>query len=741
VDSSADPPLAPARPLLAALGAVVLGIVCSRPQLAGVLPFAVGVWALVAAGRLDRRATAALVLLALGACASAHRTPATGAPAAWRGTGGGTEWIGRIAGDLHRLPAHSVVEGEAVRVIGTGRTRRPATGTVQAASNGAALRVLQSDELARLAPPSRGLLRALEDPLRDWRRNGLDRLARWRDRDARAAAAALCFGDKSRLESTTTDLFARTGTRHLLAVSGLHVVLLAGALVLPFAMVCAALGRRLPPRIARWTGQPAAWRVVGLIALVPLAGSGAPVMRAALVLALAQLAPLLPGSRRPDGLSLWAGAALFELAADPFAFSGLGHQLSYCAALGLILGHRGASNLLARLFERRAVPRGPRAERRRAFVNPFLRALRATLAAALAAGIATLPLIWWSIGEVCPWDPLTTAAALPPLTVFLCSAWAWICLPLPIFEWSAELAYAALTGVLLWADRLPLTPLPLPQRPLWLLALGSGCTVLALRRRGTGRGLVPARVAAGVWACALMPWAVAPEGWRFDALDVGHGTSVLVRGPDGAVLVFDAGSRDRSRVARGALSPSLRAFEVRRPTIVLSHDDQDHSGALDWILERHPPRAWWGALPARFAERLPEDCAHADVGTGRMQTTWSRGVRVTLARGSNVTGNEGSRVLALETDAWRVLLCGDAESDGLAELLSTGVLDGPWDLMLFPHHGSETPLLGPLLDTAQPREVWISASALTGVVHELDRREIPWRATCLEGPLHRICLE
>jgi competence protein ComEC len=735
VERISEPQLAPARPLLAALGAVILGIACSRMQAAGVLPFAIGAWAIHAAGRIDRRTGIVLFLLAVGGFASARGAP--DASATWRGTGGGAEWIGRIGDALHRLPAGSVVEAESVRVIGTGRDRIPARGLIETDAGGVPLRVLQTDELTRIAPPRHGLLRALEDPLRDWRRIGLDRLARWDDPGARAAAAALCFGDKSELDPQATDLFARTGTRHLLAVSGLHVVLLAGALVLPFALICAALGRRLPARFAKWTGRPELWRVAGLIALVPLAGSGAPVMRAALVLALAQLATLLPGRRRADGLSLWACAALFELAADPFAFSALGHQLSYSAALGLILGHRGASGMLDQIFARSSKPCGPRAERRRAFLKPFVRGLRATLAAALAAGIATLPLIWWSIGEVCPWDPLTTAAALPPLTLFLCSSWAWICMPLPIFEWSSEIAYAVLYGVLDLADHLPLTPLPLPPRPLWLLAFASACTVLALRRRGSGRGRTPARVAAAVWACVLVPWSAPPDAWRFEALDVGHGTSVLVQGPDGAALVFDAGSRDRSRVARGAVAPSLRELEVRRPTIVLSHDDQDHSGALDWILERHPPTAWWGALPQRFAQRLPADCARADVQRGRLETTWSRGARITLARGLDESGNEGSRVLAIETDAWRVLLCGDAEADGLARLLADGALEGPWDLVLFPHHGSETPLLGPFLEAAQPREVWISASALTGVVHELDRRGIPWRATCIDGPLHR----
>lgn len=701
------------------------------------MPFAFGLWAVFAAGSTERRASYALILLGLGAFAAAHGTAHDAGVARWRGTGGGAEWVGELGGELQRLPAGSLIEGEAVRVIGAGREQLPAVGLAPTATDRGAVRVLRTDELARLAPPRRGLLRALEEPLRRWRRDGLDRLARWRDPDSRAAAAALCFGDKSRLEPQVTDVFARTGTRHLLAVSGLHVVLLAGALVLPFALLGAALGRRLPERLARIAGRPEAWRVVGMLALIPLAGSGAPVMRAASVLALAQLAPLLPGHRRPDGLSLWSAAALFELAADPFAFSGLGHQLSYSAALGLILGHRGAAQWLGSWLSIAPAPGGPFVERRRAFLRPFARGLRATLAAALAAGIATLPLIWTSIGEVCPWDPLTTAAALPPLTLFLCSAWAWICVPLPLFEWVAGLAYAVLTGVLELADRLPLTPLPLPPRPLPLLALAAALTVLALHRRGSGRGRTPARAAAGLWACLLVPWAAPPDGWRIDALDVGHGTCVVVQGPDGAALLFDGGSRDRTRVARGAVSPSLRALEVRRPTVVLSHDDRDHSGALEWILERHPPRAWWGALPERFERRLPADCVHADTSRGSLRTTWSRGARLSLSRGLDEAGNEGSRVLALELGERRVLLCGDAEGDGLARLLAGGALDGPWDLMLIPHHGSETSLLGPLLDATQPREAWISASTLTGVVHELDRREIPWRATCLEGPLRR----
>lgn len=803
----------PARPVLAALGAVVIGLALGRgvfpsagrgvaagEALATVramhavgetstvravdrtngdtegmlLALATGVVALVAAGRLGRRGAATVGVLALAALVGGRAAARAPLLPAWHGLGGTTEWTGEIAGALHRVPVGIVDEGDRVRVLGAGTLSRPAVGTEAVRAGGADVRVLAADEVVRLSPAERGVAHDARTSLRAWRRAGLERLRSWRDPEARAAAAALCFGDRTELPIGWADLFARTGTRHLLAVSGLHVVLLAGALVLPLSLAFAALGKRAPGALGAWLGKAAAWRVALLLALVPVAGSGAPVMRAALVLAMAQLAALLPGKRRADPLSLWATAALFELAVDPTAFDALGHRLSYSAALGLILGHRGASML----FDRGdPAPAGPRRERLRAFVKPFERSLRATLAAALSAGLATLPWIWSWIGEVCPWDPLTTAAALPPLTAFLCASWGWILLPIPPLEWIASRSLAALVGVLELADRLPLTPLPLPPRPLWWLAAASATTVYVLHRRaasrvvggqitrrsgagvrmtgaldatdsranavlGPNRGRVAGRLAAVLWAGLFVPWAgpfvpsASSDGaWRIDALDVGAGTAVLVQGPDGALLVFDGGSRDRSRVARNALGPSIRAREVRRPTVVLSHDDRDHSGALGWLLERHPPLRWIGACPPRFDERLPDDCPRVDVAEGALVTTWSRGARVIVWRGSESDGNEGSRTVALEMDGARVLLCGDAEEEGLRGLLSSGALDGPWDVVLLPHHGSDGAHVGPFLDATRPREAWISGGGPTRVVDELDRRGIAWRATWRDGPL------
>jgi beta-lactamase superfamily II metal-dependent hydrolase len=63
------------------------------------------------------------------------------------------------------------------------------------------------------------------------------------------------------------------------------------------------------------------------------------------------------------------------------------------------------------------------------------------------------------------------------------------------------------------------------------------------------------------------------------------------------------------------------------------------------------------------------------------------------------------------------------------------LVDGPFSVILLPHHGSSTPWLGRLLDAARPASVWISSSERPAVAAELDRRELPWRWTGRDGPL------
>ena len=616
--------------------------------------------------------------------------------------------LGGARGPLLELPAGAAREGERVRLLAPAAVepRLP-------------LRVA-ADELVRLAPaPASERLRA--------RLHG--RCARFADAWSRGLAAALLLGEREGLDAGASDLFARVGLRHLLAVSGLHVALVGALLLAPLAGL---LGRGGPPARRRLA------LALGLALYAPLAGGAAPVRRAALAGALAVLAPLVAharGGRRADGLSLWGAALTLELALDPRALDDLGLQLSYTAVLGLVLGARAIDAALARRLAR---PADALAARRGWWRLPALlarrvgRAARLALAASLAAGLATLPLAAAHFGEWSPVGVLVTPPALVLTAALLACGWPALLLPGAPGTAAFEACARALLALARAADALPGSPVATPDRP-WT----AGLAVVALGLAALRPGVAPAwgRAAALGAALWLLPWRPAPAGLELIALDVGHGSALLWRAPGAGTWVFDAGSRDRPAVGRSRLGPALAAWDPGDVGVVLSHADRDHRSGLDWLVERRPPRAWWGALPAPLGERLAHAAQPLDLPEGCLARRFGPDLEVLLLRGSPADDNEGSRALALGWQGRWVVLCGDAEGDGLAGLLALWRPPGPLELLLLPHHGSHGPWLGALLDAWRPREVWVSAAAAPPVAAELERRGLRWRCTAAGGDL------
>ena len=742
----------------------------STPQVAAGVTAALVLLATLVHRRRPARGGLALLLIALAAAAGGRTwsSRAAAAPEAsslqapargrWRTEVEGRACLGSVVGDPRRseLPPGAVRDGELVELSPGASPERTARGPVPARAGPRPTSRVQLDEVRRLGDGRTLVALELGRHLQRLRASALARIDGLADGATRGLAAALLLGDRSRLPDGLADLFTRTGTRHALALSGLHVGLVAALWIWPAGRALAALaGLALRGRGRRLATDPAPWRALLLLAFVPLAGGGAPVVRAALALALAGLAPLAPlrplspheplsplqpvarERRRPDGLSVWALAALLEWLAHPDALSQLSVQLSYLATLGLLLLTPGlASAWRPETSERLAVDRLGR--RRPPWLRvPLVVALRSVrygLAASLAATLATLPIVWWCFGEWSPVGPVATLLLLPPLTAFLGIGWLWLALPAAPLEGLLGLLALAMTSLLESLDGWPGTPLPLPPRPALLLTAAGATTLAAGALRGRpGRQLV--WLAVLLWGVCCWPRAASPDGLEVIAHDVGHGTAVGIRAPGSPVWLFDAGSRDRRGVARAAVEPWLRAREILRPGVVCSHAERDHAGALPRVCERFPPRIWAGAVPARLAGRLPHDCLRVDTGPGRLELGTEGELGLTLVRGLAEEGNEGSRDLELRWRGSRVLLCGDAEDDGRASMLRQGLVQGPYDLVLFPHHGSETPWLGPFLEAARPRLVWFSAAARPPVADELDRRGIPWRSTHRDGPL------
>jgi len=731
---AADSAPAPFRPL------VVVAAACFTGALAGSGAAAPGLAVLAALGvHVGRRhglgfllACAAAAALCAGRAASGSAPePARGArwqPYAPPGTVPGEDERGVLARrDRSRpatLPSGAVRPGELVRVLPTAPARQAARGPVgQGRPQPLEPR---ADELVRLAPA-----RARPGPFERMRAHVERRVREHVAPHRRPFVRALLLGRTSELDWETRDLFVRTGCRHLLAVSGLHVVLLAVLVVGPLARLAAwaVLGRAS----ASFEGVA---RIVGLALYVPVAGSGAPVVRAACALALTWLATPLAG-RRSDGRSVLAAAALVELMLDPRAPLDVGVQLSYAAAGALVVLHgtvrarleRALAGGVPAVTDRLGRPRRAGAARR-AVARATVRLCANGWAAALVASGATLPFAWWHFGE---WSPLEIGVA--PLTVTLLSGWlgaAWAeLLGWPVPSAWLDVPADLLLGLLRLLDRLPGTPVLLPERPAWALALVAGLAFVALAR--AQRPAERAALAGFGWL--LLPWQPTPARLELVALDVGHGSAVVVRTPGEPPWIFDAGTRDRSGLARHALAPLLRRWDGGAPVVCLSHADRDHHSALDWVAERSAPARWIGARPPGPFSPGKRDVPRTDLASGRVELPSRGPVRFFLSRGLAQDGNEGSRTLSLATPEGWIHLCGDAEGEGLAAVLDRGHLSGPARLLLFPHHGSLGPHVGRLLAETRPEEIWISTPERAAVADELDRRGLRWRSTATDGPL------
>ena len=631
--------------------------------------------------------------------------------------------------------------------------------------------IVEPDALVRLVPAPRTLVSRGFEAL--GAQLGLDPGAnRWRRALLRAASriesaagpalprgllGALLFGARDGLDHEIKDLFTRTGTRHLLAISGLHVGLLVVLILLP---------------VTRLFGRTLQWPllILALVSFVPLAGASPPVVRAAVVLGLGLGAGRVGRfGRRISALNLWGAALLLELVPATRPLESLSLRLSYLATLGLVLGLAPISKVLGAGIQR-GLERLPGAEgwrpawARARWTAPLIalqRVASVTIAASLAAVLFTLPITWSTFGELSPIGIVLTPLCVPLLAWILTLGW-----PLALVValtsacggkassellvrfagWALAPAGTLMARLFHWADGLPGTPVALPPRPevwLWLPLLSLVAAQLLARRdqgpeggalRRTRRWLEALGLAAA--GGLLLPWSPAPPAAELIVLDVGHGTACLLHTESGAVWLFDGGTRDRVGLWREALGPQLAAWDGPAPSVILSHGDQDHWSGLVDLVERRPPALWVGHVTPELAARLPPGTPRLDLEAGSLPLP--AGVtQLKLLRAGPLKGNEGSRMLVLDTPFERVLVTGDAENDGLAAQLRNPLLDraDPVAVLLLPHHGSDSSQIGALLEATHPQRLWISNGAPAQLDAELARRGIQPEETRLLGPL------
>ena len=437
---------------------------------------------------------------------------------------------------------------------------RAAADAAGALAHGRAYTALVSPQRSLAAVPVRLAMRL--------RRAMESALARGLTPAARELASPLLFGDRSAMTPELDAELRGSGLVHLLALSGLHVIWLAGA---ARGLAALARGGRRTRALAG-----AACAVGYALVAGPL-----PSLMRAVAAELATTAARL-AQRALDPLQSLAAGMLVLLALAPGWAGDLGFQLSCAATLGLVTLTAPLEAPLAR------------AGRWAALARPFT--------TTLAAQAAALPLLL-SRFHALPWTGLVAnLPAVPVSELLLAGAWIggladaalpgagapWLhaCEPLAWALRAIAAATSALPGSLLAAGG---DPAPVALAAAGVAALGLG---LALPRELHARrfGRSPARSAlAGLGAtllgCGIVaaltarPLAPPPGRWWLVGIDVGQGDALALAFEDGWWLV-DAGPRSPEWDAgEGMVLPFLRWAGVRRlERLVLTHDDGDHTG-------------------------------------------------------------------------------------------------------------------------------------------------------------------
>lgn len=553
------------------------------------------------------------------------------------------------------------------------------------------------DGVTRLAEGWSGSFWGWLAHVRGWGRRSLDRSL---SPQHSGAATALLLGESSALSADGWDRYIRTGVVHVLAISGQHLVVLAGFLwvVLRLASVPGRYGAVIVAAV--------------LIGYALLTGFHPPVARSAIVVVVATVGRWL---RRPVlPANAFALAWLAVIALDPTDPFGMGCQLAFLQVAVLIWG-------LSRLLDRPDDPMDRVLDELR---SPTVRAVRWGLRWVAQAYLVTAVLWLASAPLLLSRQNLLSPAGLligPPVVVLTSIALIFgflVLFGLPV-GWVVNGCLWASDALVDVADRLPLGHLyagGLPGWWLWVFYLGVFAALFSARVRRRAGWLVLAGLG---WLCVGLAGGavrVPTDELRVTMLAVGHGGCTVLETPDGRTLVYDTGTISGPEVTRRQVAPYLWHRNVRQiDELFVSHADLDHFNGLPALAERFPvgrvtcnPSFGDKTTPGVRAVLLDLRDRGIEVTTAKAGDRLAAGA-VTLevlhppSRGPDGNENARSLVLLVTHAGHSFLLTGDLEGPGLDRMLAQP--PPKIDVLMAPHHGSAASNTPALAKWAHPKVV------------------------------------
>lgn len=502
-----------------------------------------------------------------------------------------------------------------------------------------------------------------------------------------ALAKAFLLGDRSDLSDVERENFSRSGAAHLLAISGMHVSVLAAAVSL---LLGCFLNRK-------WAYGVSLALLIGYGTLI---GFSASLFRAVLMFAIFGGAPLL--GRYSDSLTRLSAAMLAYLLVRPIGAIEAGFLLSYGACAGIIL----LSPPLQRLFHVQNFLKVHPGSGVRAWLKHRLpRWCIQMLIMTTAAQLSILPIVVHFFGAQPALSLVINLVAVPLAMAGYLLAIAGMVTGFSCIAAVSDALFGCLNGCVAFFNNLPLVSLPIARFPIWLCAI---CAILCLASSDLSR--LPEKwrryLPLGIILAALLSNVVAHTttlGCSIVFLDCGQADCAVIR-TQGKVYLIDTGD---------SYSPApdyLSAMNYQLEGVFLSHAHADHSGGLEGILDVTVPKRIYISSQWQNDEMDPAIVQALDraQSLGSEIIVLTAGDKIQLssktflsvlsptAGFSPNSANEDSMVLRVDWGQTSALFCGDAPADKL------GGLAVDIDLLKTPHHGARDALSAALLSELSP---------------------------------------
>jgi competence protein ComEC len=521
--------------------------------------------------------------------------------------------------------------------------------------------------------------------------------------DEAALLAAVTLGERSGLPRRVSEAFLGSGTYHIVAISGLNVSLLAGALYLLLKAI------RVPARVG-------ALLSMGLITFYAAMAGGSPsVVRAAVMADVYLLALVL--DREADSWNSLALSSLILLLWQPLFLFDAGFQLTFVATWAILA----------------AVDRVPLDR-----IPALWRWAVAPVVVSVAAFLGTAPILASNFHRISPIGILANLAIVP-LSGLLTGAGMLFALLATVIPDSLSL-FAALIASLIdlmvsVADRF--ARLPFASVPVFSPSPAMvGCYYVALGACGIGAGRRWLKWTGGsavlgfaILVCVRLYALHSTERLSITVLDVGQGDAIVVELPGRRTMLIDGGGLydERFDIGEQVVVPFLLSRWISSlDLVVLSHPHPDHLNGLKAVLRHFPvgqvwdggqrvgsPGYLWFEEELR-AKRIPHKIIRAGYHASTFDpvTITVLHPRASLLRGSrrghSSDVNSNSLVLRLRYKEVAILFAGDIEEEA-EHLLVERDADLSATVMKVPHHGGRTSSTQSFLERVRPTVAIVSA--------------------------------